>query len=78
MFSTGEAPARTVGFFGSLYVAASEGSSGATDVSMGVANPTALVVIFTLFSVGLLLTQVLYEALKQYRVDLIAARAGAA
>jgi hypothetical protein len=38
---------------------------------MGVANPTALVIVFLLFFVVLALTQVSYRELKQYRGQLI-------
>jgi hypothetical protein len=77
MSRTDDVPARTVGLFGSLYVATTQAASGATDVSMGVANPTALLVVLALAFAGLVLTQVVHQALQQYRVDLIAARAGA-
>lgn len=75
MFGTDEAPARAVGLFDSLYVETTRAGSGAVDVSMGVANPTALLVIFALCLTALALTQVIYQALTQYRLDLIEARA---
>jgi hypothetical protein len=75
MYSTDEVPRRAVGLFGSLFVATRQTSTGATDVSMGVAHPAALVVIFGLWLAGLVLTLVIHQALQQYRADLIAARA---
>jgi hypothetical protein len=77
MYTTDETPARVVGLFGSLYVATTESSLGAVDVSMGVADPTALLVIFGLSVTVIALAQIIHEGLKQYRIDLIAARAGA-
>jgi hypothetical protein len=76
MFTTDEAPTRAVGLFGSIYVATTETSAGTTDVSMGVANPAALIVLFALCLIVLVLAQVIYEGLKQYRGTLLAAREG--
>jgi hypothetical protein len=76
MFTTDEIPARAVGLFGSVYVATTGTSAGATDVSLGVANPAALIVLFGLCTLVLVLAHVIYEALQQYRGNLLAARAG--
>jgi hypothetical protein len=76
MFTTDETPGRALGLFGSLYLTSTASGTGAVDVSMGVADPTALVVLFALAFTVLTLAQVIHEVLKQYRLDLIAARAG--
>lgn len=75
MFSTGEEPARHEGLFGSLFFEMREARPGVTGVSMGVDNPTGLVVLFLLLIVVLLFVQLLYAALKQYRAQLIEERA---
>lgn len=77
MFSTDEATARAFGLFGSLYLTSTTSSTGPVDVSMGVADPTALLVIFGLSFTVIAFAQLIYAFLTQYRTDLIAARAGA-
>jgi hypothetical protein len=77
MFSTGRESVRKEGLFGSLFFEAREAPGGATDVSMGLANPTGLVVIFGLLCVVLAVTQVVYQELSLHRKKLISERADA-
>jgi hypothetical protein len=71
MFTTGKESVHREGLFGSLFFETREAPGGVTQASMGVANPTALVIVFLLFFVVLALTQVSYRELKQYRGQLI-------
>lgn len=75
MFSTGEETVRREGLFGSLFFETKEVGDGVTGATMGVANPTALIVIFVLFAVILGFAQTTFRGLKQYRAELIEERA---
>ena len=74
MFSTGEETVHREGLFGSLFFETQQVRPGVTGATMGVADPTALVIIFVLFTVILLLAQIAYRELKQYRAHLIEER----
>jgi hypothetical protein len=75
MFSThGNQPVYREALFGSFFFKTQEMSSGATGVTMGVANPTALIIIFLVFIVFLTTTQITYRGLKQRRDQLIKER----
>lgn len=75
MFSTGEETVRRGGLFGSLSFETKEVRDGVTGATMGVANPTALIVIFVLFAVVLGFAQIAFRGLKQYRAELVEERA---
>lgn len=75
MFSTGKGSVHREGLFGSLFFETHEAPGGAVNVGMGVANPTALIVIFLIFCIILALSQVTYRVLKQHRAELIKERA---
>ncbi|WP_055495331.1 hypothetical protein [Streptomyces sp. TP-A0356] len=62
--------------FGSLFFDQKEKAGGAIGVTMGVANPTALIVMFLVFAVVLTFTQITYRGLKQRREQLIKEMAG--
>ncbi len=76
MFSTGKESIRREGLFGSLFFETEEIPGGATGASMGLANPTALIVIFGLLCFVLMAAQVAYRELKLYRNRLIDEREG--
>lgn len=75
MFSAGEEDnVRKEGLFGSLFFEAHELANGATGVTMGVANPTGLVVTFVFCAVFLSMCQLGFHALKRYRTRLLQER----
>ncbi|WP_418275260.1 hypothetical protein ACNHYB_10345 [Isoptericola jiangsuensis] len=59
------------GLFGSLRFQATEQASGAVDLSLGVANPTALVVIFVALCAVILLFQLILPVLMKRRQELL-------
>ncbi|MFE7860138.1 hypothetical protein [Streptomyces sp. NPDC057403] len=72
MFSTdGDKSVHREALFGSLFFETREKAGGATGVTMGVANPTALIILFLVFAVLLTTTQITYRGLKQRREQLI-------
>lgn len=72
MFSTdGDGTIRKEALFGSLFFEQKEKAGGAIGVTMGVANPTALIFMFLVFAVVLTFTQITYRGLKQRREQLI-------
>lgn len=78
MFSTdGDEPVRKEAFFGSLFFETKQKAGGATGVTMGVGNPTALLVLFLVLTVVLTLTQVIYRGLRQRREELLSRATGA-
>lgn len=74
MFSTGDEPARREGLFGSVFFETKEVREGVTGASMGVDNPTGLLIVFVLYFALLTLTQFTYRGLKSYREQLIRER----
>jgi hypothetical protein len=78
MFSTdGDGPVHREGLFGALSFTMQETSEGATGVSMGVANPAPLIIMFIVCAVILTMIQTIYRGLKQRREQLIQKRSGA-
>lgn len=76
MFSTGEGEfGRKEGLFGSVFFDAEDKGEGITGATMGIADPTALVIIFTLILVVLAFFQIALYRLKSYRAQIIAERA---
>ncbi|MGW3508224.1 hypothetical protein [Streptomyces sp. NPDC000994] len=77
MFSTdGDQIVHKEALFGSLFFETQEKSGGATGVTMGVANPTALIIMFFVFAIILMMTQITYRGLKQRREQLIKEMSG--
>jgi hypothetical protein len=74
MFSTGKESVHKEGLFGSLFFETREAPGGVTEVDMGVASPTGLVIIFLLLVVVLAMIQIVYRNLNQYRANLIKER----
>ncbi|QXJ22890.1 hypothetical protein AGRA3207_003966 [Actinomadura graeca] len=78
MFSTdGDKPIYRETLFGSLFFKAKPTGNGATGVTMGVANPTALIVIFVVATAVLTMTHITYRGLKHRREQLIKQQTGA-
>lgn len=78
MFSTdGDEPVRREALFGSLFFKTQETSGGGLGITMGVANPTALIVMFVGCAALLSMTQYTYRGLKHRREQLIKQRSGA-
>ena len=75
MFSTGEESVRREGLFGSLYFETKQVRQGVTGASMGVANPTGLIIMFMIFCLFLALTQITFGGLKKRRAHLMEERA---
>ncbi|MFF6976732.1 hypothetical protein ACFZAV_03070 [Streptomyces sp. NPDC008343] len=72
MFSTdGDKEIRRETLFGSLFFETQETAGGALGVEAGVANPTALIVLFFVFAVVLIFAQFIYRGLKNRREYLI-------
>lgn len=57
--------------FGSMFFETQEIGGGALGVEAGVANPTALIVIFVVLAIVLASTQFIYRGLKQRREYLL-------
>lgn len=76
MFSTDEAPASRTGFFGAVQFSTEDVGGGVTGSTMGVGDPTALVVVFAVVAAFLTLTQLAFVVLKHYRAQLIAQGVG--
>lgn len=77
MFSTdGDGTVHREALFGSLFFESREKAGGATGVSMGVENPTALIVLFLVLVVVLTMVQFTYRGLKQRREHLIREMSG--
>ncbi len=74
MLSTGEESVRRLGLFGSVFFETKEVRPGVTGAEMGLANPVPLVFVFLGFAVLMVLVQLAFAALKQYRAELIAER----
>jgi hypothetical protein len=74
MFSTGKGSVHREGLFGALFFDTRDLPGGKVGVNMGVANPTALIVIFLVLCVLLALTQIAFRNLKHYRAALIKER----
>jgi hypothetical protein len=74
MFSTGRESVHREGLFGSVFFETTQVRPGVTGATMGVANPTGLIVIFLMYVAFLTLTQVTYRGLKTYRARLIKER----
>lgn len=78
MFSTdGDEPVHREALFGSLFFETRETSEGGLGVTMGVANPAALIAMFIVFAAVLTMTQFTYQGLKLRRDQLIRQRSGA-
>ncbi|MFF5483375.1 hypothetical protein ACFY5C_39505 [Streptomyces sp. NPDC012935] len=72
MFSTdGDKEIRRETLFGSLFFETQEKAGGVLGVEAGVANPTALIVLFFVLAVVLIFTQFIYRGLKNRREYLI-------
>ncbi len=72
MFSTdGDKPIYRETLFGSLFFKTQATHEGATGVTMGVANPTALIIAFVLYTVVLTMSHITYQGLKHRRDQLI-------
>ncbi|MEE1939666.1 hypothetical protein V1L54_09605 [Streptomyces sp. TRM 70361] len=72
MFSTDDDKAvRREALFGSLFFETEEKGDGALGVTMGVANPTALIILFLVFAAVLTMVQFTYRGLRQRREQLI-------
>ncbi|MGW3955944.1 hypothetical protein ACWEKM_34675 [Streptomyces sp. NPDC004752] len=77
MFSTdGDQIVHKEALFGSLFFETQEKSGGATGITMGVANPTALIILFFVLTVVLTMIQFTYRGLKQRREQLIKEMSG--
>lgn len=74
MLSTGEESVRKLGLFGSVFFETREVRPGVTGAEMGLANPLPLVFVFLGFAVLMVLVQIAFASLKQYRADLVAER----
>ena len=74
MLSTGEESVRRLGLFGSVFFETKEVRPGVTGAEMGLANPVPLVFVFLGFAVLMVLVQLAFAALRQYRAELIAER----
>lgn len=74
MLSTGEESVRKLGLFGSVFFETKEVRPGVTGAEMGLANPLPLVFVFLGFAVLMVLVQIAFASLKQYRADLVAER----
>ncbi len=62
--------------FGAVSFRTTGKANGATDVTMGVENPTALILLFVLYAVVLLFAHLIYRGLKQRRDELIKGMSG--
>ncbi len=72
MFSTdGDKEIRRETLFGSMFFETQEKTGGALGVEAGVANPTALIVLFFILAVILIFAQFIYRGLKNRREYLI-------
>jgi hypothetical protein len=58
-------------FFGSLFFETQDKPGGAIGITMGVANPTALIILFAVLTVILTMVQITYRGLKQRRDQLL-------
>lgn len=71
MFSTdGDRAVRKEALFGALFFETREKSGGATGVIMGVADPTALIIMFFVFTVVLVMVRFAHQGLKRRREQL--------
>jgi hypothetical protein len=72
MFSMdGDGPVHREALFGSLFFSMQETGEGTTGVTMGVANPVPLIIVFVVLAVVLTMAQTIYRGLKQRREQLI-------
>ncbi|MHC0431243.1 hypothetical protein ACX6XY_13765 [Streptomyces sp. O3] len=77
MFSTGtDEIVERKAFFGSLVFETVKKDSGALGITMGVGNPTALIVFFFILTIVLTMIQVIYRGLKQRREHLLKEMSG--
>lgn len=75
MFSTGEAPDRSEGLFGTFFFEAVTNASGSTGVTMGVDKPAGLIALFAVLLVLSVMTNLIFLRLKDYKAGLM--RSGA-